>query len=126
MLEANAVISLIRSLGITARLSFTGIDLSKEMVRIANETSYDDPGTVEVQAVVGDASDLTKLYRASADVIFCTFGLQQLGGRAPHELSNWFKCLSEGGLRIVGLVPMKVEAAVPWNDYVEAGNDLTG
>ena len=125
MLEGREIISLFHGLGIKAPLFITGIDLSPQMV--ANQTSIaDGEADVASRAVVGDASDLHRLgHKGSADLIFSSFGLQQLGARAPLVLSSWCECLKEGGLLVVVLWPSRAEEEGPWKAYQDAVDDLT-
>lgn len=128
MLEANLIVGLFRTtLGLNAPLYITGIDLSPQMVNIANQVSLPDySGESEVRAVVGDAAELSQSHRGSADLIFSSFGLQQLGSRAPHVLSDWCLCLNEGGLLLIVLWPSRAEEEGPWKAYQDAVNDLNG
>ena len=134
MLEGPLIISCLhRDLKCKIPLCITGIDLSPRMVSLANQQlnlllsqSGTMEGTVEMKAEVGDAEEKYHLRGGSVDLLFSSFGLQQLGSNAPQVLANWCKCLNEGGLGLVVLWPSKAEEEGPWRAYQEAVDECNG
>lgn len=106
-------------------MTITGIDLSPKMVAIANEThTRQNDGSVEMKAEVGDASEIH--LSGGSDLLFSSFGLQQMGSTAPQALANWFQCLKGGGLLIVLLWPSWVEEQGPWMAYQSTVEEFNG
>ncbi|GAX74647.1 hypothetical protein CEUSTIGMA_g2095.t1 [Chlamydomonas eustigma] len=77
-----------------------------------------------MKAIIGDATSLHNLYSGSAAVVFSSFGLQQLGAKAPQALKSWLECLASGGVAVVLMWPSQCETLGPWKAYDEAVKKL--